>query len=337
MTYMKDTETGISGFSVVLRPNFDTIKSPPLTYWLSDVEPTPIWIPLASRAGVIKVMPILSNPKHYPTLMQSLCQQMSWNTAVEWQGKYYQLMGIEVDTKSLHLLQIVISATEQIPQGLERAIHAICFKWIAAADSVLAEQLHQQNTLPFTISIKPNYSRQQIFLQIGLFQKELLAPLLWGLSHDLGKKITLAGISCQLEKWVDFKLISSFEVLSKVLPQRVISLQFLSPTSFKQSKAIQPFPLPELVFSSLLRRWNAFAPLELQFPIIDWKGQVSAYNLKTQTLKLKGGTEIGTTGWVRYEFPEPEQKAIATVLAHFANFAGVGRKTAMGMGQVAFN
>jgi CRISPR-associated endoribonuclease Cas6 len=48
---------------------------------------------------------------------------------------------------------------------------------------------------------------------------------------------------------------------------------------------------------------------------------------------MKGGAEIGTKGWVRYEFTDSEQAKIATTLAHFAGFAGVGRKTAMGMGQ----
>lgn len=48
---------------------------------------------------------------------------------------------------------------------------------------------------------------------------------------------------------------------------------------------------------------------------------------------MEGGAEIGTQGWVKYRFNEPEQAQIATSLAHFAVFAGIGRKTAMGMGQ----
>ncbi|AFZ22190.1 CRISPR system precrRNA processing endoribonuclease RAMP protein Cas6 [Allocoleopsis franciscana] len=65
------------------------------------------------------------------------------------------------------------------------------------------------------------------------------------------------------------------------------------------------------------------------------QGVVSAYNLKTRTLTLNGTAEIGTTGWARYRFNDPEQAKVATILAHFAEFAGVGRKTAMGMGYVA--
>ncbi|MCC5661795.1 CRISPR system precrRNA processing endoribonuclease RAMP protein Cas6 [Nostoc sp. XA010] len=177
-------------------------------------------------------------------------------------------------------------------------------------------------------------SPQKMQLRITLLKKELLAPLLWGLSTNLGESIMLAGIPCQLGKWIDIVQVSSFEKLVQVTTQNVIELRFLSPTSFKQNRGLQPFPLPELVFNSLLRRWNTFAPLELQFPEVEWNGLVSAYGLKTHALKMGGGAEIGAQGWVKYRFLDSQQARIATILTHFATFAGVGRKTAMGMGQV---
>jgi CRISPR-associated endoribonuclease Cas6 len=60
---------------------------------------------------------------------------------------------------------------------------------------------------------------------------------------------------------------------------------------------------------------------------------VAAYELKTHALKMEGGSEIGAQGWIRYHFPISEQAKLATILAHFAFFSGVGRKTSMGMGQ----
>ena len=331
MTYTKDSEPGIAGLSVVLRSTAASTKSTPLADWLP-FEHTPAWIPLTRSEGVTKVMAALSQPGFYPALMQTICQQISQSTAVEWQGEIYDLTGVEVDSHALHLLQIPISAAEPLPLTLGRAIHAQCLHWLTAADPALAARLHEQDNFPITLATKPGSSRQQKHLIIGLLQKELLAPLLWGLSQDIGGDITLTGIPCRLGKWVDIVQTSSFEALSQVPPQKVIELQFLSPTSFKQAQGIQPFPLPELVFGSLLRRWNVFAPVELQFPAVEWKGFTAAYELKTHALKMKGGAEIGSCGWVRYEFPV-ELAAIATVLAHFACFAGVGRKTAMGMGQ----
>lgn len=327
-----DYESGMAGLTLVLRSTTG-VKSTPLADWLPELEYTPAWIPLAkSNEGIIKVMATLSQPAFYPVLMQTICQQIGQSTTVEWQGRIYELTGVEVDSAALHVLQIPLFAAEPLPPTLGRAIHAQCFYWLAAADSALAERLHQQENFPIALAIKPGSSQQQMYLRIGLLQKELLAPLLWGLSQDIGGEITLTGIPCRLGKWVEILQTSNFKDLSQVPPQKVIELQFLSPTSFKQSQAIQPFPLPELVFGNLLRRWNAFAPVASQFPVLEWKGLTSAYELKTYALKMKGGAEIGTQGWVRYEFTT-EQAAIATTLAHFASFAGVGRKTAMGMGQ----
>lgn len=116
-------------------------------------------------------------------------------------------------------------------------------------------------------------------------------------------------------------------------PEKTIGCRFHSPTSFKQDNCIQPFPLPELVFSNLLRRWNTFAPTEYQFAKIEWQGMTAAYDLKTKVMK-KEVKEIGSVGWVKYEFKDAEQARIATILANFANYSGLGRKTALGMGRV---
>ncbi len=333
MTYTKEPEIGIAGLSVVLRSTEASVISTPLNCWLPEIEYPLIWIPLFKIGGVTKVMPVLSKPSLYPALMQSICQQISQSMAVEWLGLPYELTGVEVDPHALHVIQILISPAEPLPPTMGRAIHAQCLKWLASADTVIAEQLHQQDSLPITLAIKFSPPRQ-MQLRIALLRRELLAPLLWGLSEDLGGEITLAGIPCRIGKSVEILRASSFEKLAQVPSEQVVELQFLSPTSFKQSQDIQPFPLPELVFGNLHRRWNAFAPEHLQFPAVEWKGLSCAYELKTYSLKMEGGSEIGTQGWVRYRFPDIEQAKIATVLAHFAFFAGVGRKTAMGMGQV---
>lgn len=334
MTSTQDCEPKFAALSVVLQPT-QTVQATGLTEWLPDLAPTLTWIPLARREGVTKVMAALSQPKFYPEVMQAIYQQLSQSTVVEWQGRTYNFTGVEVDTNELHVLQIPVFPAQALPPTLGRAIHAQFFHWITHADSVLAEKLHQQDNIPITLVMKPGATRQEMYLRIGLLQKELLAPLLWGLNQDLGGEITLTSIPCRLGKYVEIVQANSFAALSRVQPQRIIELQFLSPTSFKQSQFIQPFPLPELVFEGLRRRWNQFAPTQLQFPELQWQGMTCAYDLETRALKMKAEPEIGATGWIRYEFPT-EQAAIATVLAHFAGFAGVGRKTAMGMGQTRF-
>lgn len=331
MTFTLDSESGIAGLSVVLRLSNAPRKLQPLNSWLSEFDPSPTWVPLNQSNGVTRIMPVLPEPHPYPELMQTICRQIGMSTTVEWQGRPYDMTGVEVDSHALHVLQVPITASEPLPPTLGRAIHALCLDWIGLANETLANQLHQADSLPMTLTLR-SVAAKQMYLRIGLLQKDLLAPLLWGLSQALGSEITLTDIPCRIGRNVEILQTSSYETLSQVSAQRVIDLQFLTPTSFKQGKTIQPFPLPNLVFGSLLRRWNAFAPTELQFPEQEWNGITAAYELKTYALKMKGGAEIGAQGWARYEFNSEAQAQIATALSHFAQFSGVGRKTAMGMG-----
>lgn len=333
MTSTNESEPGIAGLSLALRSLPNCVASTSLNNWLPQLDSTPTWIPLVPAWGVTRVMPVFRDSGRYPALIESIWQSFALKEAVEWRGKSYELTGIEVNKESLHVLQIALSFAAPLPRDLGGAIRALVFNWLATADAALASRLHQHNCPPFTVAVQSNAS-DGLFLRITLLQRELLAPLLWGLRDDLGREILLADIPCRLGKWVNIAHKSSFEALCQVHPTEVIALKFVSPTSFKQSQTIQPFPLPELIFGNLLRRWNAFAPVELQFPNLEWSGVVSAFNLKTRTTSVNGTAEIGTTGWVRYRFNDPEQTQVATILAHFAEFAGVGRKTAMGMGRV---
>lgn len=332
MTSTNGLEAGISGLSVVLQPTQLSNGSIPLSAWLSQPDCSPTWIPLTRRNGVTKAMPVLAQSHLYPSLMQSICQEIALGKTVQWQEQAYELIGVEVDPHALHVIQLSIAPEKPLPPTMGRAVHALCFKWLASADATLAETFHNQENLPFTLSLKPT-SSNQLRLRISILRREVLAPLLWGLGEDLGSEIDLVKIPCRMGRSVEVLHATSFQNLLKLPPQEMIDLQLLSPTSFKQGKEIQPFPLPELVFNSLLRRWNAFAPDEFRFPAIEWHGLVSAYELKTHAFKLEGGAEIGGQGIVRYRFPDPEQAKIATALAHFARFSGVGRKTTMGMGQ----
>jgi CRISPR-associated endoribonuclease Cas6 len=334
MTFTNDSEPEFAGLILVLKPAAASTASVPLIEWLPAFEPPLVWVPLLPKAGVFKVMAVLQRSEFYTELMQAICWQIGKQKTVEWQGKICEVTGVEVDASSLHILQIPIRANYELPHTLGRAIHAQFFHWIGTGNAELAEKLHEEQNFPGTLVLKPGKSPQQKYLKFGLLRRELLAPLLWGLSQDIGADIAVTGIDCRLGEAVEIASDSSYEILAESPPQRSIELEFLSPTSFKQIKSCQPFPLPELVFGSLLRRWNAFAPAALQFPAVEWTGVTAAYDLKTRALKMKAGAEIGATGWARYEFADAEQAKIAAVLARFATFSGVGRKVGMGMGQV---
>jgi CRISPR-associated endoribonuclease Cas6 len=250
---------------------------------------------------------------------------------------------------TLHSIVIELAAADvgDIPPTLSRALHALVLKWLAAANPSVAEVIHASQNSPLTISGLLGNRRQggvrigdYFYFRIGLLDGSLIEPLIQGFEQSETQSIVLGDFpfvlrnmyalpgTHQLAGAADYALLSN--------PPQVlndIELNFLSPTSFKQNRDVQTFPLPELVFNSLQRRWNIFAPEQYHLPACEWNAVVSAYELKTYALKMEGGAEIGAQGWVRYRFNDVETARIATILANFAFFAGVGRKTAMGMGQ----
>lgn len=323
--------SGLAGVKVVLRFTEASVSSVPLQQWLSGMEPEPVWVSLQDGSGV-RVMPVLPRAAGYGALLQQVQAQVSLETAVSWLGRLYTVAGVEVDRCPLRVIQVPIESEASLPPTVGRALHGQCFRWLGAADPDLAVGLHGQESMPLTVTLIRAKSGEQ-WLRLGLLRSDLLAPLLWGMSRDLGGMITLAGVNCRLGRFVQVVKARRFEELMAVPVQRELQLRLFTPTSFKLDGYVQPFVLPELVFENLRRRWNGVAPAELAIGPVVWEGLTAAFELKTRALRMEGGSEIGALGWVRYYFPDEEQARLATILAHFAFFAGVGRKTAMGMGQ----
>lgn len=117
------------------------------------------------------------------------------------------------------------------------------------------------------------------------------------------------------------------------------TLIFASPTAFSFGKRKIPLPLPDLVFGSLLKKWNTFSPVQLPVNLLGlFREQLvisEVRNLNTQMLDFGRYKEKGFTGRVTFEalghWGAEELRAL-NALAGFAFYAGVGYKTTMGMG-----
>jgi CRISPR-associated endoribonuclease Cas6 len=127
---------------------------------------------------------------------------------------------------------------------------------------------------------------------------------------------------------------------------RRIAFEFTSPITFSLGqrpwgRRLEPVPLPALVFDSLWRKWNAFAPEELrlgtEIPRIAQE-QVVISDLQggTGDMPFPRSPQRGFVGRCAYDLKgefAPEMLCALNALADFAFFAGVGYKTTMGMGQ----
>jgi CRISPR-associated endoribonuclease Cas6 len=129
--------------------------------------------------------------------------------------------------------------------------------------------------------------------------------------------------------------------------ERKLTLQFYTPTAFRQGKYDSAMPTPDRVFGSLLRRWNHYSGMEFSPDILD-AVQPSYFDIRTEVAidprsqfhhtgaRVNPCNQFtGCVGKVTYQVlgnvDAVTLKKLNT-LADFALYAGVGRKATMGMG-----
>jgi CRISPR-associated endoribonuclease Cas6 len=124
--------------------------------------------------------------------------------------------------------------------------------------------------------------------------------------------------------------------------QRVITMQFTSPTAFNVGdRAFELFPKPSFIWESLRRVWNAYAPQHLRMDkqrlrmFLFEHVSVLDCDIATMMWSFPQYLQKGFVGTCTYQIQEEDEGIAAnlTTLAAFARYAGIGYKTTMGMGQ----
>lgn len=123
-------------------------------------------------------------------------------------------------------------------------------------------------------------------------------------------------------------------------PIKRFNFQFCTPTAFAQQRIYLPLPIPTLMFRSWLERWNHFAPVYLGgdqlIEYLEGVIALSRHKLQTHLFRVHKGQITGFQGNVTLQImnhTEPLLANVANLLVHYAQFAGTGVKTRLGMGQ----
>ncbi len=117
-----------------------------------------------------------------------------------------------------------------------------------------------------------------------------------------------------------------------------VDMEFLTSASIKSQGQYAIFPDPRLVFVSLVNKWNQYSgdsaiEEEHLFEHLASQMDITAYRLHMHPFSLEGRRIRAFRGSVRYGFFKNEAAAnLTAALSHFAMYAGVGIKTALGMG-----
>ena len=250
-----------------------------------------------------------------------------------------------------------------VPEFNGKLIHGAVFHILKSHSAELADTLHDETRQkPFTVSPlrlfggsrkdKRNWQirvaeGQEAEICITAFSEALLDVFL---AQPIGEAIAIGRTEFRLqeicqtpEQHSEAILLTKEEFMESMPPKgpELVTLRFDTPTTFRIEHSDYPFPEPKLVWSSLAMKWNqADMPEPVDFDTCRaLSEQVVPWKWKGETVRLKLNNAIAVTGfkgtftYSLYNLSE-EQRRLFYRLACFAEFAGVGRLTAQGMGQM---
>ncbi|MFQ5577272.1 MAG: CRISPR-associated endoribonuclease Cas6 [Anaerolineae bacterium] len=260
------------------------------------------------------------------------------------------------------IIQLKSPSKTTLPATLGRASQALFLRLLNERNPALAAELHNDNgPKPYTASNLVMGKRQgkSLHLEAGhtgwlrfTGLSRAVSEHLHSLSADPPAAVELDGVILTVpgatldpaqHAWagcVSYQdLAAPFLLGGQRRLDKRISLDFVSPTTFRSQGRYVPFPLPELVFGSLLNRWQAFAPIALNPEVKRFAAETvgaGRYELRTHGLPYKQrGIQIGFTGRVRFITLTRDRYWVNVLhlLAAFAFYSGVGYQTGTGLGQ----
>ncbi len=217
--------------------------------------------------------------------------------------------------------------------------HGFLFK--ALPDGV-ADLLHQGQLRPFSQFVTSE-SEQQLTWTIGLWDGLIAGHIVRSIMPLDSIQLEQKGLTLEVVS-VNRSSLSVPEFFARHftadVPCRRYEIEFLTPCTHKQDGSYVLFPTPGLIINSLSKRYSAFMQdVTLDDP--QAMEQVAAhlrivrYSLRTAVYYLENTKITGYMGRITLVINGPEQLArLAGALLSFAEYSGVGIKTALGMGGV---
>lgn len=279
------------------------------------------------------------------------------------------------------ILHLQSPAEAALPANLGRAGQSLLLRLIGARDAALAQALHEaEKARPYTVSnlVLGKRAGGSLHVQAGQTGWLRFTGLNEAVSSHLAVlaaqppesveldghlfKVSGATLDPAIHPWagqISYQdLAAPYLLGGRERLNSALRLEFVSPTTFRSQGRYLPLPEPELVFGSLLDRWQAFAPIALHPDTRRFAAEavaLSRYELRTRGMPYakpgaRGSEEqqnrgetgssyptiIGFTGRVVFAVLNRDRYwlNVLHLLAAFAFYSGVGYQTAAGLGQV---
>lgn len=209
-------------------------------------------------------------------------------------------------------------------------------------DTEVAATLHQEGTRSYSQAVFWNAETRQNIWRFGFLRDEVCTFMMDVLQHTSQLSLRNRGydVSLSVPRIISHLSYDDFstQYLQSSPLRRMVNLHFLTTTSFKQQGGYVIFPDSRLIFQNLLNRWNAFAPEPLEDGISDILSCYSVlrqYRLQSRIFGVDGRHIPGFQGTMQYILTGNEIiRRTTTLLLAYAPYAGIGIKTALGMGAV---
>ncbi|GBD22626.1 CRISPR-associated endoribonuclease Cas6 [bacterium HR29] len=231
---------------------------------------------------------------------------------------------------------------ERAPERfLGRALNAWLYGEVARCDQRAADELHDApGPRPFSAALVGEHDDLRLVLAGG----PRVAPFLSDVADRTVRsgRILLDGHWLLVEGVAEAKTDTFADLLRRHLMRAdratPVRVDFLTPTAFHSRGRTMPLPIPDLVFGSLLERWRAFGGHDLgeaAFDVVRDCAAIRRVRIRSLSVRMEGRFTafIGSAEFTLVN-PPPIYNGLLGALAAFAEYAGVGQKTAMGFGCV---
>ena len=269
----------------------------------------------------------------------------------------HSLLSIHINLRLQTTSQSSALDYRELPQWWGRATHALAYYLIQNMHAELAGEIHDNENAPrpFTVSTligkfphgqldenciynfrltSLNEEVSRIFSQHLQVDGKLSANSTIELDY-----IPFLVVSSNISAASSYQELATQNIFSSSQPRRQLGFNFLSPTAFKSNNKHQPLPIAELVFGSLLEKWNLFSPLTFPAEAKIYAAEclaVNRFKLETRVVSLKSQSRrIGSVGQCSYTSLNYDKYWLGLLhtLAAFSYFSGIGVGTTMGLGQ----
>lgn len=245
---------------------------------------------------------------------------------------------------ALQILELKLSPPDgiKLPQSAGSLLHGVLMEHI---DRDYADLMHRQQLRPYSQYVYFDKQKNALIWRLASLTEQAKQEILdaaFAMPAEIYLKHKDTSIQVLVKEWGeagDYDGIAE-KYFTQDFPEKYIAIKTMTSCSFKSEGNYVVFPQNNLLFTSLVRKWNCFADknkLDEQGLAFDLAQQVfvAGYNLSLQTFALEGIRIPAFRGSYTLGLKKNIMaNRIIAMLCAYAEYSGIGIKTALGMGGV---